>query len=29
LGEKRLAELSDRHLEAIQPLAKRLTDLAS
>jgi DNA-binding MarR family transcriptional regulator len=28
-GEKRLAELSDRHLEAIQPLAKRLTDLAS
>ena len=28
-GEKRLAELSDRHLEAIQPLAQRLTDLAS
>jgi DNA-binding MarR family transcriptional regulator len=28
-GEQRLAELSERHLEAIQPLAKRLTDLAS
>ena len=28
-GEERLAELSGRHLEAIQPLAKRLTDLAS
>jgi DNA-binding MarR family transcriptional regulator len=28
-GEERLAELSDRHLEAIQPLAKRLTDLVS
>jgi DNA-binding MarR family transcriptional regulator len=28
-GEKRLAELSDRHLEAIQPLAQRLTDLTS
>jgi DNA-binding MarR family transcriptional regulator len=27
-GEQRLAALSDRHLEAIQPLAKRLTDLA-
>ena len=28
-GEQRLADLSDQHLQAIRPLAKRLTDLAS
>jgi DNA-binding MarR family transcriptional regulator len=28
-GEARLADLSDQHLQAIRPLAKRLTDLAS
>jgi DNA-binding MarR family transcriptional regulator len=28
-GEARLADLSEQHLHAIRPLAKRLTDLAS